>query len=155
MELVVCEKHTMKVTIVFALVLLCFAPVASSTCLEWNIGPQCIGGQVNSRSQRDLTAVGNSSTSDNIESELGRQTGLSADQSDGFSNSNETVSDGLLAETPMNENTLDVPENRVAPPNASPPDGRIYLGGEVPYAYTPTYSPKQKGLPTMPLTRDD
>jgi hypothetical protein len=145
----------MKVTIVFALVLLCFALVMSSTCLEWSIEPQCVGGQVNSRSQGSLTAVGNSSTSDNVESELGRQAGLSADQSDGCSNSNETVSDGLVAETPVNGDTSDVPGNRVAPSDASPPDGRIYLGGEPPFAYTPTYSPKQKGLPTIPLTPDD
>ena len=151
----VCRKHTMKVTIIFALVLLLIAPVVSSTCLEWNIRPQRIGGQVNSHNQSCLAAIGNSSTDDKIKNGLGRQTRLPADQSDGCSNSNETVSDGLLTEIPMNGNMSDVSGNRVAPPDVSPPDGRIYLGGEPPFAYCPTYSPKQKGLPTMPLTPDD
>jgi hypothetical protein len=32
-----------------------------------------------------------------------------------------------------------------------PPDGAIFYGGEPPYAYIPTYNPKETGLPILPL----
>ncbi len=34
---------------------------------------------------------------------------------------------------------------------AAPPDGRIYTGGEAPYAYTPTVSQKQQLMPIVPI----
>jgi hypothetical protein len=34
-------------------------------------------------------------------------------------------------------------------------DGRIFLGGDPPYGYIPTYSPKGTGLPMLPLDPTD
>jgi hypothetical protein len=34
-------------------------------------------------------------------------------------------------------------------------DGRIFLGGDPPYGYIPTYSPKGTGLPILPLDPTD
>lgn len=48
---------------------------------------------------------------------------------------------------PRSDPTTPPPTN----PGASPPDGAIYYGGEPPYAYIPTYDPREKGFPKIPL----
>jgi hypothetical protein len=43
-------------------------------------------------------------------------------------------------------------ENQTQNDNVNPPDGRIYYptSSEEPYAYTPTYTPKEANLPIIP-----
>ena len=38
--------------------------------------------------------------------------------------------------------------------DTNPPDGSIYYGGEPPYGYIPTYTPKESWLPIVPLEPD-
>ncbi len=155
MELIISEKPAMKMVAFFALALLCFSLVVSSTCQTGKIEQQRKENEAISWNEGDMAIQSDSSISNNMENELGKQAGSSADQPNGHSNLNETVSNGLSIERPSNTDAAGVPGNGVAPDEATPPDGRVYLGGEAPYAYTPTYSPKQKGLPIMPLTPDD
>jgi hypothetical protein len=62
----------------------------------------------------------------------------------------ESVPNGAPVETPDDQTAPRVSGNEAASANVPLPDGRVYSGGEEPYAYIPTYSPKQR-LPIAPL----
>ena len=65
----------------------------------------------------------------------------------------EPVPNGAPVETPNNKTRPSASGNDAASANVPPPDGRVYSGGEEPYAYIPTYSPKER-LPIVPLPPD-
>ena len=46
-------------------------------------------------------------------------------------------------------------ETKTVTGNVTPPDGRIFTGGEEPYAYIPTCSQKARPLPIVPLGPED
>jgi hypothetical protein len=56
-------------------------------------------------------------------------------------------------ETPNHQEVFNASGNHAESADMPPPDGRVYTGGEEPYAYIPTYSPKEK-LPIVPLPPD-
>jgi hypothetical protein len=63
----------------------------------------------------------------------------------------QAVLNGTPVETPSEQSTSQASGNDTASVSAPPPDGRVYSGGEEPYAYIPTYSPKAERLPIIPL----
>lgn len=65
---------------------------------------------------------------------------------------NDAAPGGALVETPHGQSVAQTLENNATSVSVPAPDGRIYLGGEEPFAYTPTYSPKTEKLPVVPLT---
>ena len=58
----------------------------------------------------------------------------------------ESLSGGSQFQLETNQNTTCSDTN--------PPDGSIYYGGEPPYGYIPTYTPKESGLPIVPIEPD-
>jgi len=52
-------------------------------------------------------------------------------------------------------NSGEVAQNNATTTGNTPSDGRIYTGGEAPYAYIPTHSQKEPMLPIVPLTPID
>jgi hypothetical protein len=144
----------MKIVIVLTLALLSILLVASSTCLTRNIEPAPQENRITASNQPNTAKNGNASpTNNNVETKSSQPSGSARNGPARNSEStNEAVSNGFSAETPSDQNTLNAPENETASANVPPPDGRVYSGGEAPYAYVPTYSPKEKGLPIIPLT---
>lgn len=63
---------------------------------------------------------------------------------------NQNISPGGSSQTPVNS-SVDGNQSQDVPIV----DGRIFLGGDPPYGYIPTYSPKGSGLPILPLDPTD
>jgi hypothetical protein len=70
---------------------------------------------------------------------------------EGNSKSTQAVPSAASVETPSEQRTFQASGNDATHVSVTPPDGRIYAGGEEPYAYLPTYSPKTERLPVVPL----
>lgn len=62
----------------------------------------------------------------------------------------------IITSTNENIQTLENP-SQSQDENANPPDGRIYYptSSEEPYAYTPTYTPKETNMPIIPLSPEN
>ena len=58
---------------------------------------------------------------------------------------------GSSSDSPNDQNNPKSAETKTATGNVTTPDGRIYTGGEEPYAYIPTFSQKGRPLPIVPL----
>lgn len=63
---------------------------------------------------------------------------------------NQNISSGGSSQAPVNS-SVDGNQSQDVPIV----DGRIFLGGDPPYGFIPTYSPKGSGLPILPLDPTD
>ena len=71
-------------------------------------------------------------------------------QSSAKGEDNQNISAGGSSQAPVNS-SVDGNQSQDVPIV----DGRIFLGGDPPYGYIPTYSPKGTGLPILPLDPTD
>jgi hypothetical protein len=146
----------MKTVAFLFLILVPVLLVASLTLLTVKIGRTTEEKPMETSNQPNTAPNGNASPSKN-----NAVTGSSEDQRagenvpEGKSNSaDEPVPNGAPVETPDDQTASSVSRNEAAASaNVPPPDGRVYSGGEEPYAYIPTYSPKER-LPIVPLPPD-
>lgn len=145
----------MKTAAFLLLILVSVLLVGSLTWLTVKISRTSEEKPIETSNQPNTAANGNTSPSKN-NAVTGSSEGQSARENvpEGKSNSaDEPVPNGAPVETPDNKTAPSVSGNEAAPANVPPPDGRVYSGGEEPYAYIPTYSPKER-LPIVPLPPD-
>jgi hypothetical protein len=151
------EKKRMKITAVLAIALITVLIIVSSIYVT---------GKVSQSSQKSATGTDtkssanagskDSSSNRNIEtdpSQSSRPIGdMPAEHSPPI---NGAASNASSLNTVNNQEELKSAENDTETGTIPPPDGRIYTGGEAPYAYIPTCSQKERPLPIVPLTPVD
>ena len=143
----------MKTAIVLVLVLVSILLVECSTCSVQNLEP-ALGGDKTIQSNQPSAATNSnfSPTYDKAETGSRRLTGSFKDQpAMDTDNMNETIMEEP-AQTRTDQNMPSAPGEQIASPSVPPPDGRVFTGGDAPYAYIPTSSLKEKRLPIIPLT---
>lgn len=149
-------KKRLKIIAVLVLTLASVLLVTISTCPAVKIGQTYVEKSMQISNQPDGTANGNiSSTKNDTETGSIKAAGSDGNPLGGNSKStDDAVPNGAPVETPSEQSTSQASGNDAASANIPPPDGRVYLGGEEPYAYIPTYSPKAERLPIVPLLPD-
>jgi len=143
----------MKILAVLLLTLVAVLLVASSTCLIAKVNQTFEEKPIEINNQPNEAASSNASPTEN-NAVTSSGVGQSVDGNLPEPNSKstiETVPNDVPVETPNAQNTSQSTGNDPTSVNVPPPDGRVYYGGEEPYAYIPTYSPKQNRLPIVPL----
>jgi hypothetical protein len=127
--------------------------VASSTCLTAKIKQTSEEKPIEASNQVNETVSCNASPSKEnagTSSSGGQRRGENLPEGTSKS-TNEAVPKSVPVGTPNGQNTSQTSGNDPTSVNVFPPDGRVYSGGEEPYAYIPTYSPKENRLPIVPL----
>jgi type II secretory pathway pseudopilin PulG len=139
-------RKRMRVVAIIIIMLLSVVLVVSLTCLTSTIRQTSSEKALNASDQQNTAANDESSMSNNAKdgSSVPKEpSGYGSQGNPGITN--EPVPNKSATETPKDQNTTN------SSTSTTPPDGRIYYGGEEPYAYIPTYSPKQNRLPIVPL----
>jgi hypothetical protein len=144
----------MKILAVLVLTLVTVLLVASSTSLTAKIKQTSQEKPIEVSNQpKEKTVIGNASPGKEnayTSSDGGQVVG--GDLPEGNSKStNEAVPNGVPLDTQNGQDTSQTLANETATTHVPPPDGRIYTGGEEPYAYIPTQSPKEIRLPIVPV----
>lgn len=146
----------MKIAVVLVLPLVSVLLIAGSTWLTVKISRTSEEKPIETINQPNATANGNVSPAKNnagTGSSEGQRAGENVPEGNSKS-ADEPVPNGAPDETPNDQTTPSVSGNEAtASANVPPPDGRVYSGEEEPYAYIPTYSPKER-LPIVPLRPD-
>lgn len=143
----------MKILAVPVLMLVTVLLAASSTCLTAKVKQTYEEKPIETSSQPNETVNSKASPSkENADTNSSGVQRRDGNLPEGNSKStNETVPNGVPVGTPNGQNTSQTSGNDPTSVNVLPPDGRVYPGGEEPYAYIPTYSPKENRLPIVPL----
>jgi hypothetical protein len=145
----------MRILAVFVAVLVPVLLVANSTCLTTRISQKSTEKPIEAGDQPNTTVNGNASPAKNntiTGSSEGQRAGGNVPE-EKSKTTDEPIPNGAPADTPKDKTTPMVSGDETASANVPPPDGRVYSGGEEPYAYIPTYSRKER-LPIMPLPPD-
>jgi hypothetical protein len=141
----------MKLTAVFITVLITVLIIVSSIYVTGKVN---LSSQQNTGDTKSSANAGSkdSSSNGNIETSPRQSPRSTEDLPAEHSSPNSGVASNT---TFSSQDRLKSAENDTAAGTMSPPDGRIYTGGEAPYAYIPTCSHKPRPLPIMPLTPVD
>jgi hypothetical protein len=150
-------KKRMKIALITAIVLVVLLVAVSSIYST---------GKLNPISENDVTVTNNNSNTNVTTSGSASNNAVEPNPSQASESTGEkSVKDlapasGILpnASTSGSSNDQSNPkpaEDETATGNVTPPDGRIYTGGEEPYAYLPTCSQKAPPLPIIPLEPND
>lgn len=145
----------MRILAVFVVVLVPVLLVASSMCLTTKTSQNSAEKPKEASNQPSTTANGNASPAKNnavTRSSKGQRASGNVSEEKPKS-IDEPNPNGAPAETLKDKTTPSVSGNETASANVPPPDGRVFSGGEEPYAYLPTHSPKER-LPIVPLPPD-
>jgi hypothetical protein len=143
----------MKILAVLVLTLVTVLLFADSTCLTAKIKQTSEEKPTETSSQPNETARGNASSSkEDADTSSSRRQRAGGNLPEGNSKiTNEAIPNSVPVGPPNGQKTFQNLANKTTTAQVPPPDGRIYPGGEEPYAYTPTYSPKKSKLPIVPL----
>jgi hypothetical protein len=128
-----------------------------SACTAWDSKPAPGKNQATeSNSQNAPTNDKESSTGNHGDIQSGETSSSCGTQPAYKSEStSETVTNEPSHEAQINLSATGVQEEELGTTNMTFPDGRVYVGGDTPFAYTPTCSPKDKGLAPTPLIPDE
>lgn len=142
----------MKIALIFAIVLVVVLIVVSSTYSTGKVSPSSEKSvTVTNDSNTNVTSNGNASNN-SVEPNPSQPSKSIGDKS---AKDVAPITGGLpnasSSGSPNDQNNPTPAGNKTATDNVIPPDGRIYTGGEEPYAYLPTYSQKTRPLPIVPL----
>ena len=151
------EKKRMKIIAVFVIALIAVLVIVSLIYVP---------GRVSQSSQKNTTGTDtnsganagskDSSSNRNVEPAPSQSSGSIGDMPAERSQSISGVASNTSSPSAIsNQEGPKSAENDTAAGTISPPDGRIYTGGEAPYAYIPTCSQKPRPLPIVPLTPID
>jgi hypothetical protein len=130
------------------------------------VGSIHVTGKVSQLSQKSTTGTGTTSSADagirncssnrTIEPDHSESSGSIGDvPAEHSPSSNGAASNASSLSTLNDQGGLKSVDNDTETGAMPPPDGRIYTGGEAPYAYIPTCSQKERPLPIVPLTPVD
>jgi hypothetical protein len=143
----------MRILIFFAVVVVSVLLVTSSTCSTTRIRQTSDEKLIEANEESSTTVKGNASLAKNngeTDSNGARTVAESALETNSNSTS-ETVTNGATIQSVNARSPSEGPKMETTPMKVLPPDGQVFLGGEEPYAYIPTYSPKVRNLPIVPL----
>ena len=150
------ENTAMKTIMVLVSILALVLVLTSLTYLTTKTEQTPEGKSIDVSGQQNTAGNGNASPE-----REGEVTGSVEGQTAGGSalgrnskNTDDPVPNQGPVETPNDQNVTNASGNHAASENIPPPDGRVYPGGEEPYAYITTYSPKER-LPIAPLSPDE
>lgn len=143
----------MKILAVPFLMLVTVLLVASSTCLTAKIKQTSEEKPIVASNQpNEIVSCNASPSRENADTSASGEQRESVNLPEGNSKcTNEAAASGVPVGTPNGQNTSPTSGDDPTSVNVLPPDGRVYSGGEEPYAYIPTYSPKEYRLPIVPL----
>jgi hypothetical protein len=151
------EKKRLKITVVLTTVLVTVLIIVSSIYVTGKVSQSCQQNTTRTSVKSSGNAYSKESSSNrNIEtnpSQLSKSIGdMPAEPSPPIGG---VASNSSSPSAINNQEGPKSAENDTAAGTMPPPDGRIYIGGEAPYAYIPTCSQKPRQLPIVPLTPVD
>lgn len=146
------EKKRMKISLIIAILLVAILVAVGSIYSTAKLNPTSEKSEtVTNNSNTNVTSKG-SESNNSVEANLTQPSGSIGDKSaEDLALTNGVLPNASSSAIPNGQNNSTSTENETATGNVTPPDGRIYTGGEEPYAYLPTYSHKGQPLPIAPL----
>jgi hypothetical protein len=151
------EKKTMKIIAVFVIALIAVLVIVSLMYVPWRVSQSSQRSTTGTDTNSGANVGSNESSSNgNIEPAPNQSSGSTGDMPAERSQSISGVAPNTTSPSANNtQEGLKSAESDTTAGTMSPPDGRIYTGGEAPYAYIPTCSQKPRPLPIVPLTPVD
>jgi hypothetical protein len=143
----------MKTTVVLAIALITVMIIISSIYVTGKVNQSPQQNTIGTSAKSSANAGSKDSSSNgNIETDTSQSS-----RSTGDTRSEDSQPTGGVASNTTSPTTFNSQEGPKSAANDTetgpvpPPDGRIYVGGETPYAYIPTCSQKERPLPIVPL----
>ncbi len=151
------EKKRMKITVVFAIALITVLVIVCSVYVTGKVSqsPKQNTPVTDTKSSANAGST-DSSSNRNIETDPSQSSRSTGDPpSEHCSPASGVASNTTSPSTSNNQEGPKSAENDPETGTMPPPDGKIFTGGEAPYAYIPTCSQKPRPLPIVPLTPVD
>lgn len=150
------QEKKMRITLAFTIALIAVLVFGSSMYLIRQVGQASEKSMTSTVNNSNSNAGGGvSSSNQNIGTDSNQPSRSNGDKNTEDSAPIDGIFSNASSGTPSDKSNAEPVENATATGNVVPPDGRIYTGGEGPYAYVPTYSRKGQPLPIAPLTPND
>jgi predicted carbohydrate-binding protein with CBM5 and CBM33 domain len=151
------EKKRMKIALIIAIVLVVVLIVVSSIYSTGKVNPSSEKSVTvtNNNSNTNVTSKGSASNNSVKPNSSQPSKSIGNKSAKDLAPINGVFTNASSSSSPNDQNNPKPAEKETATGNVVPPDGRIYTGGEGPYAYIPTCSQKGQPLPIAPLTPND